>query len=344
MRVEGKWFDDLEAVAADAAGALDRDAQPLLTDRIDWFRLTRAHLLPDAKPAIVRVRRGGSSVWLFLIETARRRATPLASWYTLRFGPVRHGPEADALLPVLYETLAERFDVVTLHPTSEPPGAMPGWAPYSVPASTNWTIDLPSPDFEAYWADRPATLRNTVARRSRSHPLTVRVHRAFDARAWAEYEDVYRASWKPQEGSFPFLRALAEREGAAGTLRLGVAHDPQGRAVAAQLWLVENGIATIHKLAHREDTKAGSPGSILSHALFREAIAVDEVRRIDFGLGDEPYKADWVDTPNRMWRIDAYRPATIRGATGIARESASRLVRTARHRYLRGQAEDVHDR
>jgi hypothetical protein len=332
MRVEGKWFDDLDAVAADAAGALDRAAQPCLHDRIDWFRLTRAHILPDAKPAVARVRRGGSTVWLFLIETGRRRAAPLSSWYTLRFGPVRHGPEADSLLPLLYETLAERFDTIDLHPLDRLPGAMPGWTPYPADASTNWTMDLPSPDFDAYWAARPASLRNTVARRSKSHPLDLRIHRQFDAQAWEAYEAVYRASWKPEEGSFPFLRALAEQEGAAGTLRLGIGRAADGRAVAAQLWLVENGVATIHKLAHREDAKAGSPGSILSHALFREAIAVDHVRRIDFGLGDEPYKADWVDTPNRMWRISAYRPGTIRGAAGIARERAGTLVRTLRHR------------
>ncbi len=120
---------------------------------------------------------------------------------------------------------------------------------------------------------------------------------SFDADIWTAYEDVYAASWKPAEGSLSFLRALGEQEAAAGTLRLGVARDATGRAVAAQLWLVENGVATIHKLAHREDAKAGSPGSLLSHAMFRAAIADDRVRRIDFGLGDEPYKADWVDTP-----------------------------------------------
>jgi Acetyltransferase (GNAT) domain len=322
MRVEGEWFDDLEAVAADAADALDRAAQPLLYDRIDWFRLTRAHIWPKAKLAVARVRRGES----------RPAPTPLASWYTLRFGPVCHGPEADSLLPLLHETLAERFDVIALHPLPRLPGPMPGWTPYSAAAAINWTIDLSSPDFDAYWAARPASLRNTVMRRSRSHPLSVRIHRGFDPQAWADYETVYRTSWKSEEGSFAFLRALAEQEGAAGTLRLGVGHGPDGRAVAAQFWLVENGVATIHKLAHREDAKAGSPGSVLSHALFRAAIAEDGVRRIDFGLGDEPYKADWVDTPNPMWRIDAYRPGTIRGAAGIARESAARLVRTLRHR------------
>ena len=88
-----------------------------------------------------------------------------------------------------------------------------------------------------------------------------------------------RRAGSPQEGSPAFLRALAEQEGAAGTLRLGIAYDAGGRAVAAQFWLVEDGVATIHKLAHREDARAGSPGSLLSQAMFRAAIDDDRVDR-----------------------------------------------------------------
>ena len=165
-----------------------------------------------------------------------------------------------------------------------------------------------------------------MARRARSHPVDIAIRTRFDAAAWAEYEAVYAASWKPAEGSLPFLRDLAEQEGAAGTLRLGIAH-ADGRAVAAQLWLVEYGIATIHKLAHREDAKAGSPGSLLSHAMFAHAIDIDHVHRIDFGLGDEPYKADWVEDHAPVWRIDAWRPFTQAGLAGLARHHAGRLAR-----------------
>src|SRR5690349_21185690 len=84
---------------------------------------------------------------------------------------------------------------------------------------------------------------------ARAAALEISIHRAFDPGAWAAYEAVYRASWKPAEGSPAFLRALAEQEGAAGTVRLGIA-SKDGAPVAAQFWLVENGVATIHKLAH----------------------------------------------------------------------------------------------
>jgi CelD/BcsL family acetyltransferase involved in cellulose biosynthesis len=325
-----EWFDDLDAVAADAAGALDRAAQPCLFDRLDWFRLTRTHVLPDARLAIARVRRGDASAWLFLIDAGSRIAAPLASWYSLRFGPIFSGASDDALLGNLYQAAGRRFDRVALHPlrfAEQAPLRAAAFRPFASRVSTNWIINIPDEGFEAYWAARPAKLRNTIARRARSHPVRISIHRRFEPSAWADYEDVYCASWKPAEGSPAFLHALAEQEGAAGTLRLGIAHDAEGRAVASQFWLVESGTATIHKLAHREDARAGSPGSLLSHAMFRAAIEEDRVRRIDFGLGDEPYKADWMDTPRPVYRVDAYRLASLRGIAGFGREVASRLAR-----------------
>ena len=72
MPISVEWFDDLDAVEADAAGALDRERQPRLYDRLDWFRLTAAHILPHAPLAVLRVRDGDASAWLFLVRTGRR--------------------------------------------------------------------------------------------------------------------------------------------------------------------------------------------------------------------------------------------------------------------------------
>ncbi len=324
-----EWFDDLDAVAADAGDALDRLAQPCLFDRLSWFRLTHAHVCPAASLATVRVRRGGASAWLFLIKTGPRSAAPLASWYTLRFAPVLAGETDPALMQELYRAVRRRFDRISLHPLAgeTPTLNAAGWRSFASRISTNWTIDIANRDFDTYWASRPSQLRNTVARRTRSHPVRIAIHRHFDALGWLDYEAVYAASWKPQEGSPAFLRALAEQEGAVGTLRLGIAYDANDRPVAAQFWLVEGCIAAIHKLAHREDARAGSPGSLLSQAMFRAAIDEDRVTRIDFGLGDETYKADWVDTPRPIVRIDAYHPASLRGLAGMGLEVASRLAR-----------------
>jgi CelD/BcsL family acetyltransferase involved in cellulose biosynthesis len=202
---------------------------------------------------------------------------------------------------------------------------------FAQPAAVSWQTDTRGLDFAAYWARRPSRLRSSADRKAKAAALDIAVHRRFDAAAWTDYEEVYRASWKPAEGSPSFLRALAEAEGAAGRLRLGIARR-DGRALAAQLWLLEGGTATIHKLAYREDYKALSPGTVLSVAMFRAALDEDRVERIDYGVGDEPYKADWMDERRLLWRLDAYDPRSPIGLAGALRAAASSLVRRLRSR------------
>jgi hypothetical protein len=206
-----------------------------------------------------------------------------------------------------------------------------GWLVFARPRTGNWRIATEGMDFAAYWAARPAQLRNTAKRRGKSAGLDIEIYDRFDARAWADYESVYRQSWKPEEGSFPFLRALARQEGAAGTLRLGVARK-DGRPVAVQLWLIENKEATIHKLAYAEGAKAMSPGTLLGMEMFRRALDTDHVRAIDYGTGDDGYKKDWMGERRVLWQIEAFNPRTLRGLAGTARAAASALVRRARSR------------
>ena len=99
------------------------------------------------------------------------------------------------------------------------------------------------------------------------------------------------------------LRAFAQSEGEAGRLRLGVAR-AGGQAVAAQCWTVENGAAYIHKLAHLESHKPLSAGTTLSAALFAHVIDIDKVALVDFGTGDQSYKADWMEAVRPRFRID----------------------------------------
>src|SRR3546814_929311 len=159
----------------------------------------------------------------------------------------------------------------------------------------NHFLDVGERDFDSYWDARPGALRSTVDRKMAKFPVDLEIHDRFSPAIWKDYEAVYENSWKPEEGSLSFLRAIAEQEGEAGHLRMGIARS-DGLAVAAQLWTVENGVALIHKLAHREDAGAGSPGTLLSHAMFRHVIDTDKVTRIDFGTGDDAYKRDWMES------------------------------------------------
>jgi hypothetical protein len=327
---EVKLFDDLDAAAASGGGALDRPAS--IFDRLDWFRLVAAHCPPAGCPLVASARTSdGSAAWLFLAEQDGR-AEALRCWYSLRFGLVGDPEGGKAIARALRKRLY-RLEIAPLEDPQPMARAFQeaGWATVLGPATISWRIDTAGQDFDAYWATRPGKLRNTAQRKAKAAGLDIEIHRAFDAGAWAAYEEVYWASWKPEEGSPAFLRALAEQEGKAGRLRLGIARK-DGRALAAQLWTVEDGTAWIHKLAYREDSKALSPGTVLSMAMFRAALDQDRVSRIDYGTGDDGYKRDWMGERATLWRLEAYNLASPRGLAGAARAKLSALVRRARSR------------
>ena len=329
MGFEVEQFDSLDSAAADARGALD-DC-PSLFDRVGWFRLVEAHCPPPGRPLVARARDGDSSAWLFLAnEGGLGRA--FRCWYSLRFGLIGDGAGAEPIARALRKRL-HRLEIFPLEDPEPLAGAFrrAGWATFVGPATASWRIDTQGQDFDAYWAARPGKLRNTAQRKAKAAGLDIEIHRAFDEAAWAAYESVYAASWKPEEGSPAFLRALAEQEGAAGALRLGVARK-DGVALAAQLWLVERGTAWIHKLAYREDAKSLSPGTVLSMAMFRHVLDEDKVARIDYGTGDEPYKRDWMGERATLWRLEAFNLRSPRGLAGAARAALSALVRRARSR------------
>ena len=196
-----------------------------------------------------------------------------------------------------------------------------GWATRREVHDTNHFLRVNGRDYAGYLASRPGPLRTTLKRRAARVDCSIRT--AFDPQDWAEYEAIYAQSWKPEEGDPALLRSFAEQEGAAGRLRLGLARI-EGRAVAAQLWTVEDGTAFIHKLAHREDSKALSPGTVLSAVLFAHAIDRDGVSLVDFGTGDDPYKRDWMDDIRPRYRIDAMRPLDPRAWPRLARRALRR--------------------
>lgn len=339
MAAEVKLFDCLEAVTEDAAGMLDRAATLSLFDRLAWFRLTLAHCPPPGRLLVARAAEGQARAWLFLAED-KGAARALASWYTLDFGAIvqRADPAQErtllAALATKLRSAPPRLGRIELAPLSRPAALeaalrQAGWLVRPNAATTNWRVRVAGVTFDEYWAHRPGRLRETVRRHAARAALETVVYRCFDATAWAEYEQVYAASWKPEEGSRAFLRDLAVTEGAAGTLRLGIARK-DGIAVAAQLWLVENGTATIHKLAHVEAARVLSPGTLLSAAMFRHVIDGDTPEWIDFGTGDDAYKADWMDERRTLYRIEAFNPASLAGLAAAAHTGLGSLARRLR--------------
>lgn len=321
---------DLDTLARAVGDRMDRRAQPGLHDRMDWFRLLVRYCPPEDAPFFILAQ--GATGGLVLPFSGRAgRARALANWYSLAWAPVSWG-EDYGLLEMAVRAI-RRTGVVTMAPLPalHAPALADafrraGWRAEFRPDKAHWVADTAGLSFEEYWARRPSRLRNTVARKRKKAGLSVEVRDRFDPAAWAAYESIYAASWKPSEGAPAFLRALGEQEGAAGTLRLGIA-SVDARPVAAQLWLVEGGVATIHKLAYREDAAALSPGSLLSAAMFEHVLTHDRPRIISYGLGDEPYKADWMDQREDMQVLVARNPRHPLGAASLAKASVRRLVK-----------------
>jgi CelD/BcsL family acetyltransferase involved in cellulose biosynthesis len=330
MPADFKLFRDIDAAARDAAGALDRRARPWLFDRLDWFRLVASHT-PGGEPLVIRSEEEEGRAWLFLARKGAS-ARALSNWYCLRFGTIvapRNGsqPPLEALAAGLRKA---GISQLTLSPMAEDdplPAALrrQGWLVRRSKATEAWRIRTAGMGFDDYWATRPSRLRNTARRRAKAARLEIVIHDRFDADAWRDYERVYEASWKPAEGSPALMRALAEQEGAAGTLRLGLAY-LEGRPVASQFWLVENGTATIHKLAYAEDSKQLSPGTVLSVEMFRRALDVDKVETIDFGIGSDAYKAEWMSECEPLYALAAFDLRRLSGIAAAAKAVAAKLV------------------
>lgn len=311
--VQTAVLDGIDALLADARGALDCHPVPYM--RTEWLRL-QATLVPQCARVTTVVARGGAdAVWLPLDVEGQG----WASWYALRAGPIHIGaPRADLLAPAI-RALGRRHARIFLAPLDPADAALTreafrlaGWWSRESEATANWVAHVAGKSFADYWASRPAQLRNTVRRKTKSAALDVAIHDAFDAEAWAAYESVYAASWKGAEGSPAFLRAMAEWAGREGRLRLGIAHK-NGRPVAAQLWTIDGDTATIHKLAYDEAFKPLSPGSILGHAMFAHVIDRDRPALIDYGTGDDGYKAAWMDERRSLRRIEAWNLRTVAG-------------------------------
>lgn len=280
-------------------------------DRIEWWQGLEAEC--GIKP-LIAVARDGDDMAILPLQTAKGRFEALGNWYNFTARPIiSAGAPAmtNALLSALATDLRRNSWRITLAPLpDEDPVvgilgdafAKAGWSIRREQCDVNRFAELSSYDgYADFLAQRPGHLRTTLKRKSSKAICTV--YRIFTEDIWMEYEAVYRASWKPPEGSYAFLRRFAQQEAAAGRLRLGIArHD--GTAVAAQLWTVEQGTAFIHKLAHIEASKSLSAGTSLSAALFAHVIDIDHALSVDFGTGDDPYKREWMNGVRPRYRFD----------------------------------------
>jgi hypothetical protein len=193
------------------------------------------------------------------------------------------------------------------------------------------TVGLP---FSDYLTQRPsvvlATWRRKLKRRE-AGGLDFRLYSDLSdvESGIASYETVYRASWKADEPYPRFIPDLIMGCASVGALRLGILH-LDGRPVAAQLWILWRGRATLFKLAHDRRHDDLSPGTLLSMRMIEHVLDVDKPREISLGRGDDLYKKLWATKRRERWGLMAANLRTLGGLGLGTRQAASWALRRSR--------------
>lgn len=272
-------------------------------------------------------------------RAAGRGVASLTSYQSVRFGLLL--PANPANHPVLARQLAANLasavqpallDLSHLEPAC--PGVHEfsraleehGYAIEAYQHSQNIFERVAGLRFSDYLQRRPSQVRLTAARKARQ------LERHYDCRfrvvsdssglepALADYEAVLEGSWKDPEPFPKFTRSFIKDAAKAGVLRLGRLH-VDGVPVAAQIWIISNGRATIYKLHYLSSMSRQAVGAVLSLKMFQYMLEVEQVTEIDFGVGGEPHKRDWL--------------AKTRPLSGLlAFEKNSRVGRSLQLKYL----------
>jgi hypothetical protein len=162
----------------------------------------------------------------------------------------------------------------------------------------NWYQDVCQLSWQDYLCKRPGALRTTIGRRIKQ--MRHRCDPDFEVLDGPDdidagicaYETVYQRSWKPPEPFPSFNAKLIRAFSASHALRLAILR-LDGQPIATQFWIVWQGEATMLKTAYDAFYKKLSPGTTLTAMVLQRLLNEENIRTIDFGRGDDRYKADW---------------------------------------------------
>lgn len=326
-------------------------AQPCFFKSIDWFRCLHATSLPDSdKPRVYVLEDPSSKTSAMLVCVAPenlRRLSSMTNFYTVEYGlsaPACGSSNSDSL-GKLIEFIAHdtpRLETVELRYLTGGDQVKNLWrrhfkkqhfSPEIYFQYENWYLRVDGQNFDKYYANRPSRLRNTIKRKEKKlvkqHKVDVVIYQdAGDDLTGAidDYVSIYNQSWKSAEPHPAFIPAFLEQTARLGVLRLGILYI-DGRAAATQIWITTVEKSTIYKLAYLSEYASYSPGSILSRDMFRHAIDVDKVCEVDYGVGSEKYKVEWMSDVREIWGIKA---ANLRTPRGVAVAAAQRVRSTAK--------------
>lgn len=327
-----------------------------------WYsNLTDAVFADHAGVRFYVLRQGEQAIAVLPVQIVKhqraQQVESLSNYYTALYAPaLAPGLKARDLAPLLQAVLRAHAPVASLRFAPMDPHSHPyrllfgalreaGLAPFEFFCFVNWHLTA-FDDWASYLAGRHGTLRSTIKRMGKKFAhdggtLEVIQGGADLDRGIEAYEQVYAHSWKKPEPYPAFVPGLARACADSGWLRLGVAWI-DGKPVAAQIWIVANGKASIYKLAYDEAYKGYAPGTLLTALLMQHVMEEDQVLEVDYLIGDDPYKQGWMNRRRERWGIVAYNPKTLSGAMGMCHEALARPLKSiiAKLKALSGQGKD----
>ncbi len=328
-------YSSIEALPADAAALFAPD---LFASR-PWFEtFLSAALSPGAAPRFFVLADGDRALAMLPCQTLTEdtgvgdpTVAGLTNFYSCDYRPlIAPGIDADATAFALGRALAAHLTKEAVVRFDSLDATLPTLAPFldglSRPGRTllryahfaRWSEDVASMSFDDYLGARDGALREVIrrkgARLARANAAFKIVPDAEIDRGIAAYEAVYARSWKQAEPFPDFQPVLMRRLAAAGWLRLALCYI-DGEPIAAQLWAVTDGRATVLKLAHDTKFDNYSPGTVLTAFAIRTLIERDKIAALDFGRGDDAYKRAWTTqrTPHIgvLWTSIWRRPVMV---------------------------------
>ncbi len=323
-----KTYSDLEDLPGDCEALFDAAGKSSFFHTFPWYCNLVKHGLPKETNLHVYVAEGDSGLKGVLpMKQNGRRLEALSNYYASLFMPILEEPVEEPLHIFADAIAGERWDSVDLHPMDVDSPVFgkcseafrrAGMIVLPYFCFGNWYLEVAGRSYSEYFESLPSKLKNTLKRKLKQ------LNAMADARieivtgkegidsAISAYEKVYNSSWKVHEPYPEFMPGLIRTCADNGWLRLGLVHVGE-EPVAAQVWMVKDGIASIYKLAYDERYAKLSAGSILTARLMEHAIDVDGVHEVDYLTGDDDYKKDWMSARRERWGLTAYNGRTFRG-------------------------------
>lgn len=347
---------------------LPHQAQQLLNDSekrsfdlgFDWLKLlAEVALDADDHLRIYLVKENGDNAQLILPlkhKTGAQDLFALTTFYTSLYSPAVAQTHSIPIMVTCFSAIRHEIPAwhsLRLQPLSRDADQyaqiktaldQAGWLTFEFFCFGNWYLPISTTNYDAIFANFSSRVKSTLKRKYKlfltnaNGSLTIVTGNDNLEQFIQDYVRVYASSWKKPEPYPAFIPALIRLCAQRGWLRLGLAYI-DGEIAAAQIWIVCYGRAAIYKLAYDARFEHYSVGTLLTDHLMRYVIEVDQVKEVDYLIGDDPYKRDWMTHRRERWGLIAYNPRTIAGLLGALKQFAVDFAKKLRSGLKRNSAQ-----